>query len=198
MRRRKSKGFFNKNNLLGLMIIFIMISSGIGFMAGKGASGGADVYNDYTLERSNDNWLVKHNNNYIDFTYFPDVLDSINISNDAIASIGNSQMLFFAFNPSDIAISQIEAIRMDFELGFPKYFEKSVIPAVLEEDSVLYPGYYIVDCQNASAQVPVVIFESGDKNEFVYNNNCLRVVSESAASTRMMRDRLIYGILGVI
>lgn len=198
MRRRKSKGFFNKNNMLGLLIIFIMISSGIGFMAGNNAPPGAESYNGHVLERGNDNWFVKHNENYVQFTYFPDILENIEISTEAVSTIGNSQALLFAFNPYDDSISQIEAVRLDFELGFPKVFEKAVLSAVTVEDSELYPGYFKIGCENASAQVPVVIFESGESNEFVYSNNCLRVVGDSQSGVKMMRDRLLYGMLGVI
>jgi len=104
--RKKNKKKDNKVGLLTVIVIIIlMLSSIIGYVF-KGNSN--EKYNNSSFSRTDDGiWYTKINGNQFAFNYFPSDLEDINLSNEIINKIKNTNMVYFTYDPENMTLKTI-------------------------------------------------------------------------------------------
>ena len=55
-----------------------------------------------------------------------------------------------------------------------------------------------IDCGNATAFVPVVVFEKGNESSVELENFCVTVKAPSRYELLQLKDRMIYSLLGIL
>ena len=56
----------------------------------------------------------------------------------------------------------------------------------------------IIACNDATLNVPVVYFKHGNATNIHIENNCIIAEASANADFIMVKDRLLYGMLGVM
>jgi hypothetical protein len=99
------------------------------------------------------------------------------------------------FDPKAKDVSQLELSRFELSTTLQD-MEKIPVLGVAREDPV-YSAYPYVDCSNATTMLPVILIKSGNITQAVLQGNC--VVLESVENSAIaLKDRVLYGVLGVI
>lgn len=181
--------------MLGLFIVLIMVTSGIGYMIGSSAPD-TEIYEGHALRSENGLWTLKYNDEPVSFTYFPAYVDDIEFTQTTADAILDSQAIITAFHPDDPAIETIEQIRFELQTSIPRLFGMYSGAGISAQSSQY--DLPIISCNNASSAITVIMIESANSTGFEYDDNCLRMKGQSAAELRMLKDRMMYGLTGVI
>jgi hypothetical protein len=196
-KKRIKKKKFNYVALIGFLMLGTLLFGTIAFVLMDSSNNlDNEKYNDFKLFNNGQFWVLNYNNKDINFLYFPSSIDYINISKNAINIINNTEYIFFSFDPNDKYINNLELIRMEFEKEMNFNFNKNIISSILNNNSVVY-SFPVIDCNNATQNVPVIIFKSGNQTGFDYENNCI-IATTNQGNFRLLKERLIYGLIGVI
>ena len=59
-------------------------------------------------------------------------------------------------------------------------------------------NFPVLSCDDATEFVPVVYFKSGNFTKISLENNCILAEAAAHADVIRLKDRLVYGILGII
>lgn len=174
---------------VAIFIAFIMVTSIVGFFYG-GSEEERFSYNGFLFERVGEKWVTTVDGKRIDFDYLPNDVNYVNLSEEAKMTIINSKMIYITYsqnqsNLEEIALAQFSLSQRLSELNI---FLQS---ALAEENEF---GLAVIDCQNATAFVPVIKFKWSYKDEIIINDNC--IVLDGNPSK--LKDRLLYGIYGII
>ncbi|MBN2458070.1 hypothetical protein JXB31_02980 [Candidatus Woesearchaeota archaeon] len=196
-RKEKKKSLLNKQNIVGLIIVVIMISSVLGFMINENSGNQSTDYNDHEFTQQNGYWYTSYNSNSIRLRFHPDALDSIFLSYESSAAIRDSMMTYLTFDPDDKNIEYIEQVRLELEQEMPKLFNTYIMTGVTNTDGS-YGALPMISCSNATASVPVIYLASSDEDSFSYNSNCLIVSATTGNNILMMKDRLVLGLADII
>ncbi len=178
------------------MLAILLFSTVAFVLMGNNGDNRTVEYNDHKLHDMGEFWKLKYNNQDLLFRLFPSALDHINISNEAINSLNETNYVFFSFNPEDQFIEYVELIRLEFEKEMKEYFNKDVLSGILK-NSTIYKNP-VIDCNNATNTTPVVIFKTGNETKFNYENNCITATANQARDLIILKERLFYGMVGVI
>lgn len=197
-RRKKKKPLLSSNALIGIFIVLLMVGSGVGLMLGRNPPNqGGGVYNDYTFERGNSGWSTQYEGSTLEFRYLPDMIENLEVSGDALSTLQNTPGFYLTYDPNDKNIQSIEVARLQLERTFSQKLEKYMGVGVVKS-SPNYEGFPIITCENASQNVPVVYFKTSNSTGFEYEKNCLHVNFQTGSEVFMLKDRLMYGITGII
>ena len=191
--KKKEKRFFNKKNIVGLFIAFIMVSSLLAMWEG----GVIEKYNGFKIKTDGNTLQAKINGEWINFEYTPSALDEMDISPEAMLTLKNSNMVYFTFDPEDKLIKEIELTRMvlgeslenDFNIYTPSGVTEQVDP---------YSALPLIDCTNATSFIPVVYFKYLNETKITQEDNCIYVYSQSGFDFAALVERIKYGLYGVI
>jgi len=186
-----------KKKVLGLVMTVVMFGSVFtfiffGFQSGGRASGVID-YNGFELVNRGSYWSTTIDGREALFTYIPSDLGFIFINNDVISKLRNKIQIDTSseFNdtfsePIALAQFQMGVTLNNFNIflrnGFT--FERQNFP--------------VITCDDASDFVPVIYFKSANATKIYLDNNCIRVEAVSRADIVRIKDKLVYGILGII
>jgi hypothetical protein len=170
-----------------------MSLSVLGYMIGKEG----DVttkYNNFKFSKSNNQWATKVDGKQFLFHYHPTQVDSINISKHIVEKINNSYQLY---QTSDENSTYKEAIALaQFEiLNSLSQRNKYIVNGFTKPSKFSLP---VINCFNATITVPVIIFEKSNITEISEENNCIFLRARSESDMISIKDRLLYGILGII
>lgn len=193
--KKEKKGFFNRKNVLGLIIAFVMISSLLG--AWQGSYVALDKYKDYRFKSKEYIVLGKINDNWVEFSYHPKELESLNVSAEAIQKIKDSKMIYLTFNPEDKFIQSIELIRIELMESFVNEFNIYPVMAVTEA-SEIYSAYPVMGCENATNAIPVMYIQSSEETSITSTGNCIYMNAINTLEFEPLKDRIRYSIYGVM
>ncbi len=175
-------------------IALIMIGSTIGyvFLSGYGDSGNTLKYGAYTFERTPDGLRTRIGGQDYWFLYFPSEVADINLSREAAAKIRDARV---AYVTSDLASENREFIgSASYALGFAMQ-QRNIILVTGFTNSTVAP---IVTCANATPFVPVMFFEDANQTIVELDGNCVRLKAARGEDFLRGKDRLLYGIMGIM
>ncbi len=188
MRKKHEK----KNKIgfwLALFIAFIMLTSTIGYVF-KGDS--KEKYGDFSFSRGDDQrWHTKINGKQLAFNYFPSELERINLSNEIIDKIKNTNMVYFTHDPENRYSGDIALLK---EMFWP-YFRIYANSGLTVNNTL---GLPIVGCNNATNTLPVIYFKESNQTGFYLDNNCIIYELRSEDDFTALKERLIYALFDVI
>ena len=199
MRRQRDKG-----NKIGKFMVyfmgFIMIGSlfGIIFLGfgggGNQASPARISYNDLEFFNRGSFWSTNVNGIEALFTYPPTDLELIIADNSAIDRLKNRVQIDVTSDFNDtyaegIALAQYQ---MGITLNNFNIFSRSGFTTAQGHNLPVF------SCSSATINVPVVYFKSGNSTRIYIEDNCIIAESVFPEDVIRIKDRLVYGILGII
>jgi len=194
--KRKLEERKNRRNQLymGLFIIIIMVASTIGFFYGTQEQNDRLFYNEYKFIQKNQKWTTKINNVEYDFYFHPTEVEFYEVSDEVINLFKGKNAFVFTFehNSSDIQFVEAGRFEMQNNLGKKNIY---VISGVLEENTIY--KLPVIDCINATAQIPVLKVITADEPKFVVQDNCA-ILSGYGKDKLARIENLQYRLLDVI
>ena len=186
-----------KKKLLGLIMVVVMFGSVFtfiffGFSSG-GRSSGIVEYNGFEFINRGTYWSTVVDGRDALFTYLPDDLGFIFVNQDVIGRLRNKVQIDSTSEFNDTFAEPIALAQ--FQMGSTLFnFDIFVRNGFTSEQE----NFPVVTCNDASAFVPVIYFRSSNITKIYLDNNCIIVEAVSRADVIRIKDRLVYGILGII
>lgn len=180
-----------------IVVGLLMATSIIGLVfVNYGGSSETLKYGKYKFERQADGSLItKVNNKPVSFTYFPGEIEYITLNQSAVELLKGTRMLYVTSDYQGNFSQVVAAAEFDFSKALYEHYGIFVVQGFFQNVS----SFPVVRCANATPFVPVVSFEEGAENEgFRESGSCLVADADSYEGFVKLRDRLLYGFLGVI
>jgi hypothetical protein len=173
-------------------IAAIMIASTIGYMWIGGS--GADLdYNGHKIARTDTGFAYTKDKNTFEFSYFPSELEDIKGNTTLI--IADKPMFYLTFDPESDIIEAIDLMRFEFSNELPK-LNVYVQHGVLKQSSIY--NYTIIDCADATQNVPVVKFVESNETKIIEDDSCLIFEAKNNYDVIRLKDLILYSLLGVM
>ncbi|MBT4540679.1 hypothetical protein HOC35_04145 [Candidatus Woesearchaeota archaeon] len=193
--RKEKKSFFNKKNIIGLLIAFVMVSSLLG--AWQGGYVAMDKYKDFKFRSKEYNVFGKIDGEWIQFKYHPTELESIEASPEALQTIKDSKMIYVTFDPEDKQIGAIELARIEIIESFSSEF--NIYPVVgVTMNSSQYQAYPLMTCDNATSIIPVLYLKSSNETKITKEGDCIYVYGSNNIEFKPLQDRIRYSVYEVM
>ena len=175
-----------------IFIAVIMVSSIIGYMW-IGGNEAEFEYNGHKIARTDNGFAYAKDGNKFMFKFFPSELEGI--KGNTSLSLLNRPMFYLTFDPESGIVESMDVLRFDFSSDLPKlnvYFQQGVL-----NRSSIY-NFTVIDCINATANVPVVKFIESNETKVTEKDNCLIFEAKSNYDVIKLKDLMLYSLLGVI
>ena len=195
MRRHHGEGKGKK--IFGIILILTMFGSVFtfiffGFNSGGRASGVID-YNGFEFVNRGPYWSTTIDGREALFTYLPDDLGFIFVNNDVVIRLRNRVQIDTASEFNDTFAEPIALAQ--FQMGVTlNNFNIFVRKGFTSEQQ----NFLVIKCEDATNFVPVIYFRSSNITRVSLQNNCVVVELTSPSDVLRVKDRLVYGILGII
>ncbi len=195
MRRHEHKREKKKRLYMSLFIVVIMTLSVLGYMIGSGFEDQTKFnYNDFKFNQINNRWKTKINNYDVTFDYSPLQVEHINISSNIIERIKNSPQIDTTSNINSsfkevIALSQYNLAQL---LAVNNNFLRGGFTTENEFNTS------IITCNNTVSYIPVLFFQKSNETKIYEENNCIILKARSEQDVIAIKDRLAYGVFGII
>ena len=174
--------------MFGSLFTFIFF----GFQSGGRASGVID-YNGFEFINRGTYWSTVVDGRDALFTYLPDDLGFIFVNQDVIGRLRNKVQIDSTSEFNDTFAEPIALAQ--FQMGSTLFNFNIFVRQGFTSEQGNFP---VVTCNDASAFVPVIYFRSSNITKIYLDNNCIIVEAVSRADVIRIKDRLVYGILGII
>jgi len=181
--------------MIGYFIGFIMIFSAFGviFFGFGAGSGGTVKYNGLKFTDKGNFWSVKVNGREALFTYLPDELASLNADNATIEKLKNVVQIDSTSKFNDTLAEPIALAQ--FQMGttlnnFGVYLRSGFIGNT--------SGFPVIKCEDSTNFVPVIYFRSANETKIYSDGLCVIAEAANGADAIRAKDRLVYGILGIM
>ena len=176
---------------IGITMIFSVF--GVIFFGFGAGSSGTIKYNGLKFTDKVNFWSVNVNGREALFTYLPDELALINVENAAIEKLKNvvqidatSQFNDTLAEPIALAQFQIGTTLSNFDI-----FVRNGFTAEQQ-------NFPVITCEDATQFVPTIYFKESNITDVHMENNCIIAEAANAADVIRLKDKLVYGILGII
>ena len=177
-----------------MFIVFIMIGTSFSFIFfGFSPSSEIVKYNGIKFSKnpSQNIWIAKINGKDAAFSFLPNEVEKIPLENPEKLQnrleIDVTYDLNSPYNQS-IALSQHQ---MGLTLNAYNIYVRKGFTA---NNSFSLP---VITCGNSTAKVPVIYFRHGNSTG-IHENGCIIAEASSNADFIRLKDRILYGILGVL
>ena len=192
-RPRKKEGFFSKKNVIAAIIIFIMVSSAAGFIFG-GSDNQTYRYNDIKYTYVNNIFVFKINDKQVFFRNDPEYIENIDIDNSIINSVSNTKLVYLTYDPINNMSGVIDQARFEISQELGSHFDIFTVNGAVVEN----PTLPLVTCDNATQDVPVIDMRKGNETRITKEGNCIVFEAKSGFEMLELKDRLMYGVFGII
>ncbi|MCP3684896.1 MAG: hypothetical protein GY861_19720 [bacterium] len=197
MRRDDEQRTKKRQIVLALFIAFIMISSTAGFIWSADATG--FKYNGFSFQEiTGEGIFAKVDGEQVRFDYRPETVEDIEMDPEAASKLRNTMMFYMTSNFSGKYAREIEGFKYDLIELMEKQFDSYIVSGFTTNASIEGQGLIMVSCDNATDAIPVLSFERADDSSIDYVDNCVKVKGNSVGEFRLLKDRLVYGILGIV
>ncbi|MBT3720955.1 hypothetical protein HN789_06695 [archaeon] len=198
--RRAKKEKRNKAFIVIVLILFLVSSIG-----GVVVYYGADDQSSFTVNVEGTRYRFKvtsdqNGNAYYSVkskdseftTFYPPQNLLLNIEENMQDSLINSPYFYLSIDPESENMDLLDYLRWDIRQNLP--ISKFFIEGMTSE----YEGYTlpIVNCQNATTTIPVVILKNTNVTNITSSNNCLEM-NFAPHQAMQARDMLIYLMQGI-
>ena len=193
MKRQEKKGLFSKQNLISLFIIFIMITSVLGYMAGKTGIQ-KEKYNGYSFIKKNSVWTTTIDKKEFNFNYLPSAVELIKLNESIKNRLTNTAEIDSASDLDDPYTETIALVQhnLNQELNSRNIFLRT---GLTKENKY---NLAIITCNDATPQIPVLYFKKSNQTSISLEDNCIIAEAESESDLIKIKDRILYSILDII
>jgi hypothetical protein len=198
MRRKKEDGIFSKKNMIGIFIALIMIMSGVGYMVVQNSPEEGTSYKGHRFSGTYGSWMTEAGGRVVKFSYHPAEVETVGLDPQILGYLNSTKMVYLSFAPDDSAIEQIELARNELDSLLPDLFGIYTVPGVTNATGA-YSRFPVITCANATLFVPVIQIRSGAAESSIHTaGNCIVLDAQQERDVMMLKDRLLYGMLGII
>jgi len=195
------RGFRKKDNsernkkIMVFFMAFVMIGSVFGVIFfGYGQQENKVKYNDFLFIQKENVWLTKVNDREAVFSYLPDDVVNIDIEGGVLSRLNNPIEIdaTSAFNNSykgEIALAEHQ---MAITLSNFNIYVRNGFTTENEFDMS------IITCRDATQNVPVIYFKESNETKIYLENDCIIAEAKDGFDFLRIKDRLLYGILGIL
>jgi hypothetical protein len=183
--------------LVSLFLASIMVFSILGFMMSYQTEDNTTEreYNGYKFIQLYNNIQTEINDQKISLNYFPDQLESINISSAVKVVLDNSEVIAITYD-GDSDYKELFA-EQQFELNNKlEKIDKYVIPGIIDNTDL--EQITQMDCNNATPSIPVILFQEGISTNITVNNNCITINIGTMNDAYRVGDLLFYHMAGIM
>ncbi len=182
---------------VSFFIAFIMVTSIIGFMWGGDEDDGPTFeYNGFKMTRGANQFSLKLEDKIYDFDYAPYQVEDIEVGVGVIERLSSSKMFYMTFDPFQEDLTALDYVRFEIAPLLNDNFGIYASDAVLENNTIY--TLPIITCSDATPFVPVMQFIENNETKIEMNGNCITATARKDIDYIMLKDRIIYGLLGVI
>lgn len=191
MKEKKEK----KNWGLIFFLVFIMIGTSFSFVF-FGFSPVADTvkYNGLKFVRIQDRWEAKINGRTAAFSFLPTEVNHINISSDIGGKLQNRLEIDVTYDFNSTFAQSVAIAQHQMGLTLEQY-NTFIRKGFIRNNTFNLP---VITCNESTLAVPVIYFKQGNTTNIHTEDNCIIAEASSNADFIRVKDRLLYGILGVI
>ena len=180
-----------------LFIVFIMIGTSFSFIF-FGFQPQRDVvrYNDIKFVNipSQNIWIAKINGREAAFSFLPTDVESVFLFDDSIKRLQNKFEIDVTYDLNSTYKEAIALAQHQMGLTLATY-NIFVRKGFTTNNTFNLP---VITCNDATSNVPVIYFRYGNATNIHTENNC--IIAEAATNVDFIKvkDRLLYGVLGVM
>ncbi|MBI2140398.1 hypothetical protein HYU14_05720 [Candidatus Woesearchaeota archaeon] len=180
--------------ILVIFISFIMVSSVIGFLVGNQPSGTAS-FKGKKFTREQLGWTTKIDGRKFYFDFTPQQVLNISFNSKIIPALKGKLEIDVTSDPSARFSDAIGLAQ--YNLGFNlNNLGIYVRQGFTGNNSFELP---IIRCEDSSPNVPVLYFRDGNRtSRQELNSTCIMLEFSTEQEIHAVKDRLLYGILGII
>jgi len=193
MKKEEKKKFWSKQNIVAMSIAFIMITSAIGYMWGKDIEN--VKYKEYSFSRGAGEWTLKFNKAKISFNYLPSEVEDINVSTEIITKLKGLIEIDTTSDENDSYSEIIAQAQYSMAQNLGLVSNTYLRLGMTSENQFNLP---VITCKDATAAIPVLYFKKSNITEIDIKDNCITAKAKSEIDILRIKDRLLYGILGII
>ena len=193
MLRRERSNIGKK--IIGYFIGIIMIFSAFGvvfFGFGAGSSGSVK-YNGLKFTDKGNFWSVNVNGREALFTYLPDEATPVNAESSAVERLKNIVQIDTTSDFNDTLAEPIALAQ--FQMGTTLFNFNIFVRNGFTAEQQKFP---VITCRDSTQFVPVIYFKSSNETKAYLDGNCIIAEASNAADFIRLKDKLVYGILGII
>ena len=190
MKERKEK----KKLGLILFIVFIMIGTSVSFVFfGFSPATERVKYNGFSFVNNGNIWIAEINGREAAFSFLPGEVENI-LAEDFSKRLQGKFEIDATYDSNSTYKESIALAHHQMGLTLAAY-SIFVRKGFTTNNTFNLP---IITCDNATINVPVVYFRHGNATNININNNCIIAEASANADFIKVKDRLLYGILGVM
>ena len=178
-----------------VFIVIIMIGTSFSFVLfGFSPSSEKVVYNGIQFTRLPDRWEAKIDGKAAAFSFLPTEVEKLPVLGNATTKL---QGKFEIDATSDMNSTLKEPIALaQHQMGLTLWnYNMYVRNGFTSNNTFNFP---IITCHDATSNVPVVYFRHANETGIYAENSCIFAEAPSAAEMIKVKDRLLYGVFGVI
>ncbi|MDD5086907.1 MAG: hypothetical protein PHV16_04090 [Candidatus Nanoarchaeia archaeon] len=176
-----------------IAIAFLMLTSTIGYVFKGGSS---YKYNGFSFSGSEDGrWIAKINGKNMIFYYHPENLENINISQDIINNLKNTNMVYFTYDINNTYREDIAAINLELSNILWNDFKIYSSNGLTSDNDF---NIDIINCSNATKANPVIYYKKADNTSIDIQDYCIILNGRTGMEFMALKERLLYGLYGVI
>ncbi len=178
-----------------LFIIFIMIGTSVSFVFfGFSPATERVKYNGISFVNNGNVWIAKINGREAAFSFLPSEVESAFGFDDSIKILQGKFEIDATYDLNSTFAQAIALAQHQMALTLSQY-NIYIRKGFTANNTFNLP---IITCGNATLNVPVVYFRHGNTTSIHVEDNCVIAEASSNADFIKVKDRLLYGILGVI
>ena len=183
-----------------IVIFFLLIVvSGLsfGFILTGINSGGREVQKydgiKFRLDPVEDIWIANINEASAAFKYLPQETEFITIGGEPLSLLRDKAQIDVTSDINDTLANEIALAK--YQLGIVLSNYNVFIRDSFDSENEF--GLPVVHCNNSTEIIPVVHFKAGNNSKISTDGQCI-VVEATKGDMIRAKDRLVYGLLGVI
>ena len=194
--RRARDAVKGKKFMVYLMGI-VMVGSVFGVVFfGFGTSGGTSEieYNDFKFVNKGAYWSTIVDKREAIFTYLPGDVEDVTVDNILIDRLKNKVEIDVTsdFNGTFAQEISLASYNMIITLN---NFDLFIRQGFTTENDYNFP---VITCRDSTSVVPVIYFKSSNETKVYLENDCIIAESSTQIDFERIKDRLVYGMLGII
>lgn len=194
--KKDQEGLFSKKNMMSLFIIIIMVLSVLGYVLLQDTDGSYSFkYNDLLFKETQEGYSFKIDGKTYYAKYPPTQVEHIKMDSVIIDKIKNSPMIYVTYDPESKYLETKGMVNFELTQEIPAITGAYISSGLTNKNDY---GTTIITCDNSTEQVPVIYLMDSNQTETYSEGGCIIFASSSSADFIFIKQRLEYGLLGVI
>ncbi|HII65922.1 TPA: hypothetical protein HA295_04055 [Candidatus Woesearchaeota archaeon] len=191
------KGQKKKRNWLALaFLVFMVIGMSSGFVFFGFGSDTKRTFNGHAFNYRGDHWETKVNGAVAAFTYPPESVTIMSMPPEAAQLLSGKIQLDTTSYANDTLRDAIALSQYQLGLVLAAY-NVYVRPGYTSNDTSFAAQFPPITCGTATSFVPVIYLTSANQTAAHVEGNCLIIQAATAQDMILMKDRLLYAMLGI-